>query len=314
MTKHLPNFYKLLTASSDFFTHHNLRDRKLVLAVSGGIDSIVLAKTIIELKNDLNLQLVICHVNHNLRPTSAADADFVREFAKSNVIPFELYEAGAKPETENIENWAREIRYNFLNECLEKHSADFITTAHHKLDQVETFLFKLLTGRLLTDARCIRGIDLDRKLIRPFLALDKSLIDAVFKEQNLKFVQDESNFDTSRTRNLIRHDLLTQLQSEYNPNIVQTIFDTATKFSADEKLLTDLAEDLSDKIDDEVLLWRLIRQTATNQLGDDAKKLGYKAYKIVADAVLENKPQPRYFDLGLGITVKISRNKIMFSN
>jgi tRNA(Ile)-lysidine synthase len=328
MPKYPNNFYKLRESVAAFFKQHLLFEPRLVVAVSGGVDSVALAYTLHNLQPELNLQLTLCHINHGLRETCAEDAEFVREFADSLNLPFVLYEAPPKPSNENLEAWARDVRYSFLNRCLAEKSADFIVTAHHQLDQVETFLFKLVSGRVLTEGRCIREIDEQRKIIRPFLQISKELINQAFQECELKFVQDETNFNQELTRNLIRHNLITKLKTDYNDNIVQTISDIALKLSADENFIETSVQDIFSTLTPNAgnfktadlakfpaaVLWRLLRQIAIIQIGEDAKKLGYKAYNIVADAILAAKPHPQLFDLGQNITAAISKkNGIIFN-
>ena len=289
---------------------------RLVVAVSGGIDSVVLLHILHSLRSKLDLKLFVCHVDHGLRKTSKRDAEFVKKLAAKLKLPFFLYNAPKRAPKTNLEAWAREVRYGFLTECLEENSADFIVTAHHKLDQAETFLFKLLSGRILTESRCIREIDSQRRMLRPFLHADKELIDAAAKEKKLAFVQDETNFSREHTRNLIRNDLIPKLKAEYNDNIVQTLCEIVSRTEDDENFLSAAAKcfnaDSTHPIallsqQPHALLWRSLREIATAQIGEDAGKLGYKAYKIMADAICAGKPHPQKFDLGLGIVGEISK-------
>ncbi|MDR2337926.1 MAG: tRNA lysidine(34) synthetase TilS [Deltaproteobacteria bacterium] len=324
MSKYPNNFYKLRELTTNFFRQHAILKPRLIVAVSGGIDSVMLAHTLHSLQTELGWQLTLCHIDHGLRKSSTRDAEFVQEFADSLNLPLALYKAPTKLKNENLESWAREVRYSFLNRCLVENSANFIVTAHHKLDQVETFLFKLLSGRVLTQGRCIREIDEQRKIIRPFLQADKELINQAFQECGLKFVQDETNFDQKRTRNLIRYDLIAKLKTDYNKNIVQTLADIATKLSLDENFIETSVQNILSALEPKqtksgnfksadlakfssAVLWRLLRQIATNQIGEDAQKLGYKAYNILAEAIFAAKPHPQTFDLGQNITATISK-------
>lgn len=311
-----PVNFKLQQSVISAFKYYNLPvPVRLAVAVSGGIDSVVLLHTLNDLQASLGLELFVCHVDHGLRETSRRDAQFVEELAAKLKLPFFLYKATGKTEKTNLEAWAREVRYGFLTECLEKNSADFIVTAHHKLDQAETFLFKLLSGRILTESRCIREIDLQRRVFRPFLRIDKELIDAAAAEGKSDFVQDETNFNSEYTRNLIRNNLIPKLKTEYNDNIVQALSDIAWRLEDDENLISDIVNFSS--MDSKSLvalsgqkpavLWRLLREIAVSQIGEDAAKLGYKAYKIMADAICAGKPHLQKFDLGLGITGEISK-------
>ena len=317
MSKVARIIFKLQQEVISAFESNNVPARaRLVVAVSGGVDSVVLLHILDNLRSKLGLELFVCHVDHGLRKTSKKDARFVKKLAAELKLPFFLYNAPKRVKKTNLEAWAREVRYGFLTECLEKNSADFIVTAHHKLDQAETFLFKLLSGRILTESRCIWEIDTQRKIFRPFLHVDKELIDAVATKEKLNFVQDETNFSTEYTRNLIRNDLIPKLKKEYNANIVQTLCDVMSRMAHDDMFLSCAAKVFNPDSTYPItilsqqphsLLWRTLRDIATLQIGDDTGKLGYHAYQIMADAIRSDKPHPQKFDLGFGIVGEISK-------
>ena len=113
----------------------------IILAISGGIDSMVL----LDLFKKQGFNIVICHVNHNQRKESEIEEKYLREYAKANDIPFELYDYHPK-DKRNFQAVAHQKRYEFFYDISEKYNARYILTAHHKDDLAETILLRLITG------------------------------------------------------------------------------------------------------------------------------------------------------------------------
>jgi len=199
------------------FRNLNLR---IIAAVSGGRDSITLLHLLNYLKHDSNTYIYAVHVNHHLRNQADDDQRFVEKFCINSKIPLEIYEG--RPENrkngESIEMWARRIRYDALERIKKEQKCDYIFTGHHGNDQVETIIMHL-------DRSCgiegLRGMkDQWESLIRPLLPFTSESIQIYMDQNNLNFVDDESNSDISIKRNFIRHKLIKPWQ-KMAPDIVE---------------------------------------------------------------------------------------------
>ncbi|MBU0577459.1 tRNA lysidine(34) synthetase TilS [Patescibacteria group bacterium] len=173
--------------------------KKVVIAVSGGVDSVVLAHVLLQLDYDV----VIAHLNHKLREEeSDADEQLVRNLAKEWGVECVTKKATI-PKTGNLENNARQIRYQFLEEVRNKHNADFIAVAHHLNDQIETILMHMARGAGL---RGQIGMEFQSgNIIRPLLDVKRLDVVNYAKENNLPYRTDRSNYDLSNDRNYWRH-------------------------------------------------------------------------------------------------------------
>ena len=213
----------------------------LLAAVSGGIDSMVLADVLFKLRSDLHFELAIASFDHGLRPESGSDLDFVRAWAEDHDLPF--FGGGkniaALSGGKNVEDIARRERYSFLHYTAAKCGADAIATAHHRGDQAETVLLHLLRGSGVTG---LAGMRPERDhIVRPLLCADRSDIAAYAEDNHIKYREDSTNSSTHYLRNKIRLELLPVL-AQYNPSISSQLNDTAAICRDEDMLLDDLAE------------------------------------------------------------------------
>ncbi len=171
--------------------------KKYVVAVSGGVDSVVLLDM---LAKRPDLKLVVAHFDHGIRPDSKQDADFVKSLAEKYGLPFETKreELGEKAS----EDLARERRYEFLRAVAKKHGAA-IVTAHHADDVIETIAINLSRG---TGWRGLAVMDSD--IIRPLTDMTKTEIIKYAKDNNLSWREDRTNVDDKYLRNRIRQKLV----------------------------------------------------------------------------------------------------------
>jgi tRNA(Ile)-lysidine synthase len=170
---------------------------KYIVAVSGGVDSVVLLHMLHQLGSH---QLIVAHVDHGIREESASDAAFVRKLAESYDIPFYLSEHTLGPEAS--EETARNIRYDFLRQLAKEHAAA-IMTAHHADDVVETIAINLHRG---TGWRGLATHDSDS--VRPLLSLSKKRLYAYAKRHNLEWREDWTNESNQYLRNRFRKQLV----------------------------------------------------------------------------------------------------------
>ncbi|HEX3019692.1 MAG TPA: tRNA lysidine(34) synthetase TilS [Chitinispirillaceae bacterium] len=207
------------------FWHSYLSSDKAVLvAVSGGSDSVALIYLLQEMREKLKInKLAIAHINHGLRgDESDGDEQYVRKIATDLKIPFFLKRlSGHKLEDPGIEKWARQERYHFLHSIMESCCFDFIATGHTADDQAETLLFRMLRGAGIKGMRGILPLREDR-VIRPILFVSKNELINWLEQKGIAYRSDSSNNDISISRNFIRHKLISII-SEYQPDAAQRL-------------------------------------------------------------------------------------------
>ncbi|MFF2484463.1 tRNA lysidine(34) synthetase TilS [Paenibacillus sp. NPDC058071] len=205
------------------------RGDRIVVAVSGGPDSMALLHLFSRLAGEEELTILAAHVNHGFRKEeSALEAEMVRTYTAELGIPFEMTvldmpayieETGMNPSAAS-----RERRYAFLHEAAERFGADSIALAHHADDQAETIMMRLLRGTGLTG---LAGMQTRRReknveLIRPLLRMNKSDITGYCERHGVPFCIDSSNNERYYFRNVIRLDVLPYL-SEFNPQLSRSL-------------------------------------------------------------------------------------------
>lgn len=185
-----------------------------LLAVSGGVDSMVLAYLFNELRTS-GYEFQIAHINYHLRgEDSNLDQKLVSDFCEKNHIKFHLYEVSEKdqqPEN-SIQLWARELRYHFFRQIQQKENLEFLVTAHHLNDQLETFIINLSKASGITGLSGIPSNE--NKILRPLLNFTKEEIYEFAKENNIAYREDVSNKKSDYLRNKIR--------LEITPKLVET--------------------------------------------------------------------------------------------
>ena len=205
---------------------------KLLLAFSSGADSVVLAHLL--LHTNFADAVALAHVHYGLRGADAlADAAFAKDFAAENTFQLHYYNAAdALKESissgENLQQAARKLRYNWLEQLQQQHNFALVLTAHHATDQAETVIQHLVRGSGLQGLAGMRSYsELNGlRLLRPLLPYTKQQLLQLAQQQQLSWREDESNADTKYQRNRIRHQLVPQLE-QLNPQAVKHIATTA---------------------------------------------------------------------------------------
>ena len=202
------------------------KPRAFVVALSGGTDSSVLLHALTQLRDSLATPVKAIHVNHNLQSDAPRWAEDCKEICERWNVPFESLKVAVDLGRDSLEAAAREARYAGLASALEP--GEILLTAHHRSDQAETLLLRLLRG---TGVHGLKGIPRIRPLgkghvARPLLNLSKSDILSYADAFKLKSCQDPSNADTTLDRNYLRHTVLPLLESRW-PGYEQTLTRTA---------------------------------------------------------------------------------------
>jgi tRNA(Ile)-lysidine synthase len=207
---------------------------KLLLAVSGGVDSVVLC----ELCKQAGYDFIIAHCNFKLRGAeSERDKNFVQQLATKYKVPFHLNEfdttAYAASKKLSIQEAAREMRYQWFNELIQKGLAKYIVTAHHLDDNIETMVMHLFRG---TGIYGLRGmLPKQQNIVRPLLFAKKDTLKEFAAAQQLPFVEDSSNAEDKYTRNFFRNQLLPMVQEVF-PRAEQNLAHNLQRFAETEVL------------------------------------------------------------------------------
>lgn len=249
--------------------------QRLLIAVSGGQDSLCLSKLMHDLRPKWNWELGIIHCDHRWRDDSQENAEHVEKIAKDWHIPF--YLETTKIDLTN-EAAARDWRYEVFKQTARKHEYACVVTGHTQSDRAETLLYNLLRG---SGADGLQALTWDRQLadaislVRPMLTISRSQTGKFCATMNLPVWEDATNTDVKYARNRIRHELLPYLQAHFNPNVEVALARTAEILQADvECWETQAADDLQQAVvhqnleesiqadlGTKILLWKINRTT-----------------------------------------------------
>ncbi|MCL6295186.1 tRNA lysidine(34) synthetase TilS [Jejuia spongiicola] len=239
-----------------------LKESKLLVAISGGLDSVVL----MHLCHQFGLNIALVHCNFNLRgEESDSDENFILQLAED--LDLEVFiesfdtENYAKKNKLSIQMAARELRYNWFEELAAQLQFDYVLTAHHADDNLETFLINLSRG---TGLDGLSGIPvINDKLVRPLLLFSREAIETYAKDNNLKWREDSSNISTKYLRNKLRHDVIPILK-EINPQLLQNFSKTQAYLKNSKLIIEDRIEDVFTDI---------VNQTDSQSISFDVSKI-----------------------------------------
>ncbi|KAF2956054.1 tRNA lysidine(34) synthetase TilS [Marinitoga sp. 38H-ov] len=210
-----------------FIRKYNMysEDDRVLLGVSGGRDSMVMLDIIHKLKNILKISIAVAHFNHSLRKNADNEEKFVENECRKRNIPFFSKKIDvlnyAKNNKIGIEEAARKLRYDFFNEIMDKKRYEKIAVAHYSKDLSETILYRLAKG---TGIYGIAGmLPIYKNVTRPILILNFENLEKYVTINNVKYVIDESNYDTKYMRNKVRHEILPKFE-EINIKYEESLF------------------------------------------------------------------------------------------
>ena len=203
----------------------NWQKESYVLAVSGGVDSMVLLEQFIQLQKKYPIIITVVHIHHHLRKESDEEEVMVREFCRKRNLSVDVYhwEEGSS-QNSGIEEKARQFRYEKLKESQQKHHASYVVLAHHADDQAETVLMKLTRGSTLEGIAGMKPIRPfgEGYLIRPFLTVDKKALYEYASIHQILYSEDTTNQSVAYTRNRFRQEMIPLFKKE-NPKFNQKI-------------------------------------------------------------------------------------------
>ena len=250
---------------------------KLILAISGGIDSMVL----LDLMAKIDIEIIVAHCNFQLRGEEAnKDQKLVKTIAKKYNFEFHTInfdtEKYAKENKLSIEEAARDLRYDWFEKLRKKLKANLIVTAHHLGDNTETLLFNITKG---TGIKGLRGMLPKRdKIIRPMLEISREEIEIYAKENNIEYREDSSNNSLKHTRNLIRKNIVPELK-KINANFNKTQINHFERFREIELFYTDILEKIKKE---------LLEEKKGNFYISILKLKKYKGYKTLLFEILKD--------------------------
>lgn len=295
----------------------------LLLAVSGGADSVALLRAVAALapRRKWNLTLHVGHVQHHLRDSAENDAAFVEDLANRLGLPFTRRDVVLDVIGNNLEAAAREARYAALGDMAKAAGASAVVTAHHGDDQLETILMRLLRGAspaAMAGMKWRRRLSHGISLVRPLLLTDHETVLDYLRAIDQPWCEDETNTDLTRRRARLRRDVLPVLRA-LQPDAPEKAVRLAEQLR-DVAALLDEAVDEVDDITDRAAARSLNRLVLTGALrrqllaaGVPADALGSRELQPIVNAIRDRKGGTRTFDLAGGVSVEVDRNAIQIT-
>ena len=304
---------------------------RILVAFSGGKDSVCLLSLLHELKHILGIEIAACHVHHGIRGNEANDdLSFSQKFCEERNITFysEYVDAPsyAKEKRLGLEESARILRYDILERIAATEGYQKIATAHTASDQAETVLFRLIRGSGFDG---LQGIPARRgKIIRPLLPFYKEEILAFLEEKHIPFTEDSTNSDTVYSRNLLRGVILPEAK-QINPSAEQALVRFSRIADEQHKMISALCDRWEGKHEISPSSKKVPLNSLTDLLKDDAmlpllkeiifrmvkpEKIGidFLHYKAVID-LLKSPSEGKIIEIGNGFVFKIQSNYLVFS-
>ena len=251
---------------------------KIVVAVSGGPDSMCLLNILKNLRQKFNIELFVAHINHMIREEADSETEYVKNYCERNNIKCFIKRANvlemAKEQKKGTEEMGRIVRYDFFEYVANEVSADKIAIAHTENDNAETILMNLMRGASLEGLKGIEPIR--EKYIRPLIECNREEIEKYCEINKLDPKFDKTNNDNTYTRNKIRNLLIPYIKKEFNPNIIETLNRLAVLARQDATYFNKIVkESYAD-----ILLYENINNNDINNLNENLEKYIVKEEKI----------------------------------
>ena len=278
---------------------------RVIVGVSGGVDSMVLLHLLDACRQEFGLSLIVAHVNHGLRPDeSKKEADLVRSESERLVLPFEYrkvdVEEFRKRKGLSVQDAARRLRFDFFNSLLLKYDAQKIALGHNADDQVETVLMRMIRGSGLRGLKGMLPIR-EGKVIRPLLEVWRTEIDSFAEKNRIPFLLDLTNLQGDYFRNRLRLALIPLIEKEYQPGFKAVVLRASRILRDEDDCLDGMAEKAYQKVVQEekgsfsfrfsdyrslhkAIQWRLIQKVLGRILGEekDAEKEKWRNVGLIS--------------------------------
>ena len=314
------------------FSRHRMISEgdSVIVAVSGGPDSVCLLHVLYELRDEWHIHLLVAHFDHGLRPAEDdSETAFVRGLAGSLKLPFETAKGHllAKKTRGSREEAARKARYDFLEKVRKMHKAQKIALGHNLNDQAETILMRLLRG---SGPLGLTGIPPSRDgwIIRPLIEIERHEIEKYLKARKLAFVTDSSNLETDYLRNKIRLELMPLLE-EHQPQLARLLGQTAEILRDEDDYLEQTAAGwlamnmemppqrslkipIASFLDLPVVLGRRVIRMAIRDVKKDLRRIRWDHVEAIRRLAESEKPQAA-LNLPGGLTVARTYDRLIFS-
>lgn len=233
----------------------------IIAAVSGGADSMAMLDLLLRAQAEVGYRLEVAHIHHHLRQASDAEWSFVEAYCRQRQVAFHgrhVQVLSEKRSGESLEAAAHRLRHKALREVVQERGAQWLALAHHADDRAETVLMNILRGCSIKGLAAMPACD--GILLRPLLAFDKAELEQYCAAQQIPYVSDESNADTTILRNRLRHELLPELTT-YNPQVVAALNRLAESSEEAAAYLLDSANALyQEAVDMESGRWVLLKR------------------------------------------------------
>ena len=297
----------------------------IVVGCSGGPDSMALMFILLQLSRKIGFKIVCAHVNHNLRKESKKECIFLNEWCDANKIAFETMTIDNYGD-DNFHNEARNIRYHYFDSIISKYNGNYLMTAHHGDDLIETIMMRIVRGSTLGGyAGFSQVLDMgDYKIVRPLIYLTKEKINKFNKIHKIPFVTDKSNFKDKYTRNRYRKYVLPFLKKEdinvhekflkfsktlenYSKYIDSVVNKTCSKIYSNNSI--DLNAFL---VEEKIIQEKIVYKVLENYYEDDLILINNRHVELIFDLINSSKKNA-YIYLPNNIKVIKSYDKLNFT-
>ena len=274
----------------------------IVVGVSAGPDSMALLYILNELRKKIGYKIVVAHVNHNVREESKEEAEFLKDYCEKNDIIFEMMII-TKYGDDNFHNEARNIRYNYYEDLINKYGANYLMTGHHADDLMETILMRIVRGSTMRGYSGFSDL-VDKgkyKIARPLISVTKKELEDFDKENNIPYRIDKSNFKDKYTRNRYRKHVLPFLKEE-DKNVHEKFIKFSKQLMECDELIERLVMSEIDnvyqdgiididkfKLLDMVIQRRIIDYIFSTLYKDDIIEIDNRHEELVLEAIYSNK-------------------------